>query len=238
MKRASSGPILVLFARTPASGQIAQPSGAVFDPRPRLAAALGDEKARALERAFLLDSIDLLHRVSPHGVRPAIAWEGGAGVEDDSLADVLGGVEILSQQGEDPGQRMSGTLADLFARGHDSVGILGTGTPSLPLEHLLKAFDWLRDRDVVLGPSAQGGYYFLGARAVVPEIFRGIPWGTDRVLEETLKILKILGLPRVTLPVWRSVEGPEDIEEIRRGLTGLRETDPTARQTRRLLAIN
>jgi hypothetical protein len=45
-----------------------------------------------------------------------------------------------------------------------------------------------------------------------------------------LRILKILGLPRVTLPVWRTVEGPEDLEELRRGLTGLREADPTARR--------
>jgi len=131
---------------------------------------------------------------------------------------------------------MSGTLADLLARGHDRVAIIGADTPTLPLEHVLRAFELLKDRDVVLGPSADGGYYLLGARDVVPEIFRGIPWGTDRVLEETLKILKILGLPRVVLPVWRDVDGPEDLEEIRRGLASLRQSDPTARHTREALA--
>lgn len=225
MKRASAGPILVLFARPPKRGEV----------KTRLAAELGAEKALALYRAFLLDSIDLLHRVSPHGIRPAIAWSDGAAAAGTEFAEVLRGVAILEQQGDDLGQRMSGALADLLARGHDRVAIIGADTPSLPIEHVLRAFELLRDRDIVIGPSADGGYYLLGARHVVPEIFRGIPWGTERVLEETLKVLKILGLPRVTLPVWRDVDGPEGLEELRRNLAGLRENDPTARHTRQVL---
>jgi rSAM/selenodomain-associated transferase 1 len=227
MKRSSAGPILVLFARPPKPGEV----------KPRLAAALGDEKALALHRAFLLDSMELLHRVSPHGIRPAVAWSGAAAEASASFTDALRGVEILEQQGDDPGQRMSGVLADLLARGHDCVAIIGDDTPALPLGHLLAAFELLRDRDLVLGPSSDGGYYLLGARAVVPEIFRGISWGTDRVLAETLKLLKILGLPRVQLPVYRKVDGPEDLDELRSGLAELRDSDPTARNTRQILAI-
>lgn len=226
MKRASAGSILVLFARPPKRGEV----------KTRLASALGEEKALALYRAFLLDSIELLHRVSPHGIRPAIAWAGAAAEASADFTDVLRGVAILEQQGDDLGQRMSGALAELLARGHDRVAIIGADTPSLPLENVLRAFELLRGRDVVLGPSADGGYYLLGARAVVPEIFRGIPWGTDRVLEETLRMLKILGLPRVTLPVCRDVDDPEDLDALRRDLAALRETDPTARNTRQVLA--
>lgn len=226
MKHPSSGAILVLFARAPKLGEV----------KTRLAAAVGEEKALALYRAFLFDSIELMHRVSPRGIRPAIAWAGSPAEAGAPFADVLGGVEILEQEGDDLGQRMAATFADLFARGHDRIAIIGADTPSLPVEYLLRAFDLLRDRDIVLGPSSDGGYYLLGARAVVPEIFRGMSWGSGKVLDETLKVLKILGLPRVLLPVWRDVDAPEDLKELRRSFAEMRDGDPSARHTRALLA--
>jgi Uncharacterized protein conserved in bacteria (DUF2064) len=39
--------------------------------------------------------------------------------------------------------------------------------------------------NVVLGPAADGGYYLVAARVSLPEVFVGVPMGTDRVLEVT-----------------------------------------------------
>jgi hypothetical protein len=226
MRHSTSGAILVLFARPAVPGEV----------KSRLAASLGEALALDLYLAFLRDSIELLHRVSPRGIRPAIAWAAPVPGSGAALGDGLGGVEVLVQEGEDLGQRMSNCIAELLSRGHDRVVLIGADTPSLPLETLYLAFDKLRDRDLVLGPSRDGGYYLLGARSVVPEIFRGIPWGTDRVLVETLRILKILGMAPFLLPAWSDVDTIEDLERLRDVLAGLPESDPTARHTRSVLA--
>ena len=224
MKPVRLGPILVLFARPARAGEV----------KTRLGAAVGGARAFELYLAFLRDSIELLHRVSPRGVRAGIAWAGRVEPRGE-IDEALEGIEVLQQEGEDLGQRMSNCIADLLARGHDRVAIIGADTPSLPLETLHRAFDALRDHDLVLGPSADGGYYLMGGRAVVPEIFRDIPWGTGRVLGETLRVLKILGIPPVLLREWFDVDTLEDLEKLRESLSSLPKGDPTARHTRAAL---
>lgn len=227
MKPRPLGPILVLFARPPRRGEV----------KTRLSEVLGEERAYDLYLAFLRDSIELLHRVSPRGIRAAIAWAGPP--EPLAIVDgALGGVEVLRQEGSDLGQRMSNCIADLLARGHDRVALIGTDTPSLPLDYLHQAFDLLRDRDLVFGPATDGGYYLIGARSVVPEIFRDIEWGSSTVLKDTLKILRIFGLPRVLLQVWSDVDTVEDLEFLRTSLAALPPTDPTAKHTRAALAAS
>ena len=54
--------------------------------------------------------------------------------------------------------------------------------------------------DVVLGPAFDGGYYLIGLRVPRPDLFRGIPWSTPAVLEETLAVVDRLGLCCHLLP--------------------------------------
>ena len=252
---ATRGPILVLFARRPRPGAV----------KTRLAAEIGDAGALAIHTACVRDSIGILRRTSPFGIRPAIAWldEGPAGAPGEpssapaatpssapraersssslSLAgqvpfdEDLGGFEKLEQHGDDLGQRMLDCMASLLARGHDRVAIVGSDTPSLPVEILKRAFEQLRGHDVVVGPCTDGGYYLIGARCVVPEIFRDIPWGTDRVLADTLTLLKILGIGKALLPPWSDVDTAADLRELRAALAALAPGDPTARHTRAAL---
>ena len=265
----SRGPILVLFARRPRPGAV----------KTRLAAEIGDAGALAIHTACVRDSIGILRRTSPFGIRPAIAWldeavadtpagdpavratdpssgspvdpppgpasrtgaDQGSGaatapaVAPALFTEDLAGFEKLKQHGEDLGQRMLDCMASLLARGHDRVAILGSDTPSLPVEILKRAFEQLRGHDVVLGPCTDGGYYLIGARCVVPEIFRDIPWGTDRVLADTLTLLKILGIGKALLPPWSDVDTAADLRELRAALAALAPGDPTARHTRAAL---
>jgi rSAM/selenodomain-associated transferase 1 len=227
--RATRGPILVLFARPPRLG------GA----KSRLAAALGEETALALYTAFLRDSIDLLRRVSPRGIRPAIAWSDplppGSGPAPPGLDEDLAGFERMVQRGDDLGQRMADCLATLLSAGHDRVAIIGADTPTLPIDILYQAFELLRDRDLVIGPARDGGYYLLGARSVVPEIFKDIPWGTDRVLSQTLWVLKTFGMPRVLLPEWDDIDTVESLEILRSALEAAPADSPVGRHTRQAL---
>lgn len=217
--------IFVLFARVPRVGEV----------KTRLAAALGPEAALALHRAFLLDTIELMHRASARGVQRAI-WFSEAWQPDAEIETHLGGFLRGVQDGEDLGTRMRTCLSELLAAGWKRVVIVGVDSPSLPQEILNQAVSALKDREVVLGPALDGGYYVVGARTVTPEMFRGIAWGGSQVLSDTLEVLKILGMAPVLLPKWYDVDTVEDLDRLASDIARLAEAgEPIPRATARAL---
>jgi glycosyltransferase A (GT-A) superfamily protein (DUF2064 family) len=65
--------------------------------------------------------------------------------------------------------------------------------------------------DVVLGPALDGGYYLVGISGLYRQLFAGIKWGTDRVLQDTRERVAQLGLKLYELPVRRDLDRPEDL---------------------------
>ena len=47
----------------------------------------------------------------------------------------------------------------------------------------------LREKEVVLGPSTDGGYYLVGRRKGESRIFQDVAWSTGMVLRQTLERL-------------------------------------------------
>jgi hypothetical protein len=123
------------------------------------------------------------------------------------------GARLIPQGSGDLGDRMQRVVAGLLAR-HRTVLVIGTDSPTLPLEYLREATQRLDATDVVFGPSEDGGYYLLGQRRLYPAIFRGVTWGGSDVLAETLAKLDSsvqIGL----LPRWYDVDRPEDLSRLR-----------------------
>ena len=92
-------------------------------------------------------------------------------------------ISTFVQEGKDLGDRMKNTFSARFAEGYEQVVIIGADSPSLPLAYIRQAF--VSKQDVVLGPSVDGGYYLIGMRGKLINLFDGIAWGGDTVLEET-----------------------------------------------------
>ncbi|NIU43315.1 MAG: DUF2064 domain-containing protein [Nitrospinaceae bacterium] len=65
---------------------------------------------------------------------------------------------------------------------------------------------------MVIGPCTDGGYYLVGMHRKVTEIFKNVPWGTDRVLQITAERVRAQGAALELLPVWYDVDRPEDLE--------------------------
>ena len=51
---------------------------------------------------------------------------------------------------------------------------------------VLNAFDLLSDNDIVFGPARDGGYYLVGLKTPIREIFQDIQWSTSLTLKESL----------------------------------------------------
>ena len=73
------------------------------------------------------------------------------------------------------------------------------------------AFELLRETPVVLGPAQDGGYYLIGLNRLRPELFRGIAWGTDRVLFDTLAVLQRQRCKPALLDPLADIDRPEDL---------------------------
>ena len=105
---------------------------------------------------------------------------------------------------------MRSAFADRFKEGYEKVVIFGSDSPSLPESYINEAFT--SEKDLVLGPSADGGYYLISMTGKVFEVFAGVSWGTENVLEETLKKVNDANISLGLLPLWYDVDLPEDLK--------------------------
>jgi rSAM/selenodomain-associated transferase 1 len=203
-----SNPALIIMAKEPAVGST----------KTRLTPPLSPEQAAALYEALLKDTIAL--SASMKGINLTIAV---------TPSDATGYFErirppeahLLPVDCEHIGDCLSQVISHLLKKGHPKVCALNSDGPSLPPEHIQRAFDLLNDHDVVLGPNEDGGYYLVGLKQLHTEIFTGIPWSTSQVLPKTLEKVKVLGLRAALLTPWYDVDSATDVVRLQRELESL-----------------
>jgi hypothetical protein len=188
---------LVLFARDPVAGKV----------KTRLRQMLDEGTTLRLYTSFLQDSIDKLLQLENIkrliGITPSLT----SGFFNSWNEDPR--VELFIQQGEDLGDRMRNAFAQQFLSGSEKVVIIGSDSPTLPVEYIEQAF--ASEKDIVLGPSTDGGYYLIGMNRKLVDVFSQVSWGTDRVLEQTLARIRQQAVQLELLPVWYDVDFPEDL---------------------------
>lgn len=195
------GAVLGIFAKRPDPGRV----------KTRLASEFGPEFAAEAAEAMALDVADLWggDRVLAPGGRRVLAFApDDAGPWFD--ARVPAEMALLAQEGGDLGRRMRLFFEGEFADGATRVVLIGSDSPTLDPSIVVSAFLCLEGRDVVLGPSADGGYYLVGCRPPVPPIFEGVAWSTAAVLDQTIERLRSSGLSLGLLPPWYDVDSPDD----------------------------
>ncbi len=92
----------------------------------------------------------------------------------------------------DLGQRMVRVLRCGYARPAGPVVIVGSDIPDLCSRQVAEAFEALRTRDIVFGPSADGGFYLVGVsgRRPVPRGFMdGVRWSGPHAMRDTCATL-------------------------------------------------
>ena len=196
-----SGPIVVaVLTRAPSSGG-----------KSRLFAALGRPSDSSLLAALLLDTLD---GAALDGTSRVVVVE-PAEACDDVRAIVPGDVSVIAQAGGTLGDRMRETMASLLAGGAGAVILIGSDLPDITPQMIGLAVQHLsRDpRSLVLGPSADGGYYLIGATCV-PHVFDGIEWGGPRVLAQTCAAAADRGLRVHLLEPRRDVDTADDLYSV------------------------
>lgn len=172
----------------------------------RLVPALGEAGAARAATAMLIDT---LAAVRSSGADPWLCFTPAEARE--RLGTLAPGFGLLAQAPGDLDDRLAACLAGLLGAGADRVAIVGADTPHVPPASYRRAFSLLDGADVVLGPALDGGYYLVAARAPRPDLFVGVPMGTDMVLAETLARAARGRLTVDLLPPMRDLDRVEDL---------------------------
>lgn len=163
---------LIIFVKNEEAGKV----------KTRLAKTVGNEKALEIYRKLLGYTFEL---VKPLEVEKEVCYSSFIG-EDDLWNEESYSKQL--QQGDDLGERMAEAFRRSFEeKGMGKVVIIGSDCAELTIDILQEAFSRLEDHDVVIGPANDGGYYLLGMRKFIPELFTGISWSTEAVLEQTFE---------------------------------------------------
>jgi glycosyltransferase A (GT-A) superfamily protein (DUF2064 family) len=111
------------------------------------------------------------------------------------LAHLLGiTVPVVVQKGEGLAAGLTSVFRHFTAAGLQHVIAFNSDSPHLAPSVLESAFEILATHDVVVGPTHDGGYYLVGAKAAHPALFENDPMGTKSALDRLLTRTKELGL--------------------------------------------
>ncbi len=198
---------LVIFAKAPIPGQV----------KTRLCPPLTPDEAATLHGSFVLDTLERTKAAVAKFKWPLDRYLACAPASTQVFFRIMEerqGVKLLDQVGDDLGARMNHAFETLFAKGYKRGLIVGTDTPSLPLERYQQALVALESHDLVLGPALDGGYYLIGLTRAIPDLFTDIPWSTDQVLALTQKKAGVLGLKTALLASWRDIDTIDDLHSL------------------------
>ncbi len=193
---------LILLARLPEPGRV----------KTRLSPPLDPDRCLAVHRWLLHERLTTL---------PVVAaarywfWTGPAGGEGRAWlawAERRGWQGLRQVEG-DLGVRMGAALRWALLH-HERVVLVGSDCPGLTPARIEEALGLLHRWPLVLNPATDGGYVLIGMtrRALGARgLFENMPWGSDRVLRETLLRARRAGLPVALLPPLSDIDRAEDL---------------------------
>ena len=182
----------------------------------RLIPQLGAEGAARLNTAFLQDVVgNVIEAGRVAGIAPYIAF-GPVGAEAFFREHLPAEVGLIECSLPNFGDCLYAAISGMLGRGHDAACVLNADSPTLPTRYLIQAARLLAqpgDR-AVLGPSTDGGYYFLGLKRAHRRLFDDIEWSTAHVCSQTLARAAEIGLPVEVLEPWYDVDDAAGLEQL------------------------
>ena len=166
---------LIIFARYPVLGKV----------KTRLASSLGKEFALGFYKECSRHLFAEIERNQNDFFTPFLFCS-----EKDELNKMIdwagSGFKYYYQEGNDLGERMSNAFNKAFTLGVKKAIIIGTDVPDISNNLITSSFSLLDEKDFVIGPSIDGGYYLLGMKNLNCDLFSGINWSTETVLDHTI----------------------------------------------------
>ena len=179
VRSSCSDRVLVIMAKAPKPGAV----------KTRLASSLSPVAVADFYGCLLDDTLTLAR--SLRDVEVAIMCPAS---DVDDLTKLAGNAaEVVAQKGEGLAAGLTSVFANFASRGQRVVAF-NSDSPHLPASVLENAFEALAGHDLVVGPTHDGGYYLVGAKAAHAALFDGDGMGTKSALDALLSRTRRLEL--------------------------------------------
>jgi rSAM/selenodomain-associated transferase 1 len=180
VRSSGSDRVLVIMAKAPRPGTV----------KTRLAPILSPEAVTAFYCCLLDDTLALTRSLSD--VEVAIMCPD---TDVNDLAQLAGSdASIVAQKGEGLAAGLVSVFAHFAENDQRRTIAFNSDSPHLPRSVLEEAFETLTAHDMVVGPTHDGGYYLVGAKASHPALFARDGMGTSSALERLLSCARALEL--------------------------------------------
>jgi len=180
VRSSGSDRVLVIMAKAPKPGLV----------KTRLASSLSPAAVTDFYCCLLDDTLALARSLGD--VEVAIMCPDS---DVNELAQLAGSqASVVAQKGEGLAAGLTSVFTHFAAPGRQRTIAFNSDSPHLPRSVLEDAFETLAAHDVVVGPTHDGGYYLVGAKASHPTLFTRDGIGTSSALERLLSRARTLGL--------------------------------------------
>ncbi len=189
---------LIIIAKYPETGFV----------KTRLNGFMPDEKILELYKYLLEQTIHKLREIP--GVDTYIAY--APEHVEEYFSRFRTGLIRLSAY--DLGLNMSHSFDVIFRKGYQKAALVGADIQDLSASIILHAFDLLSDNDLVYGPAEDGGYYLVGMRKLIKEVFEDVPWSSDQTLKRSLEQANKAGCTVGYTEILSDIDTIEDVEKL------------------------
>ncbi len=192
--------VLVIMAKAPRPGSV----------KTRLVPSLSLDAVTAFYCCLLNDTLALAR--SLEDVEVAIMCPD---TDVSELVQVAGNqASVVGQKGDGLAAGLTSVFAHFAKEDQRRIIAFNSDSPHLPRSVLEDAFETLAARDVVVGPTHDGGYYLVGAKAFHPSLFAHDGMGTSTALERLLSRAQALKLSVGFADLFYDVDVGEDLTRL------------------------
>ena len=192
---------IIVFTRFPVEGKV----------KTRLAKNMGNKFAVSFFRACAEHTFKELLKVEEMGSDLFLFCS-----EENEIEQVMkwagNNFKYYAQQGSNLGIKMYNAFSTVFKEGYKKVIIIGTDAPDVSMNLMQSAISVLDNYSVVIGPANDGGYYLLGFKSKLIDLFSGIEWGTNSVFDNTISKLNNSKINYFVLDELTDIDTLEDLQ--------------------------
>tara|TARA_B100000579_G_scaffold254348_1_gene209290 strand:+ start:330 stop:1061 length:732 start_codon:yes stop_codon:yes gene_type:complete len=175
----------------------------IYRCKSRLSKEIGAHNAAKIQEKLTIHTINVAQRIQSHGLADVRIAIDGIGIQAAKRWALANKIKTVSTQGHgNLGTKMKKQFLKTYSgksnsnQAPNSVLLIGTDLPSISHYDLIQALHILNKKEMVLGPSIDGGYWLIGLsnKLINPLLtwpFSGICWGTDEVLQETIRLANL-----------------------------------------------
>ena len=189
----NSKPIIILMSKWHAINRC----------KSRLSREIGAYKAANIQKKLTTHTLKVVKKIQEEELADIKIAIDGIGIRAAKRWALINKIKTIGVQGHgNLGTKMKREFLranrgnNVSYKRKNPIILIGTDLPSISHIELKQAIKMLSHKDMVLGPSNDGGYWLIGLsnKLVDPMCwwpFSGIEWGTDQVLQKTIRFASL-----------------------------------------------